>query len=235
MLSIETATFIVQQITFLSAYVLSVSMTGAFTAWLTDKMGDSTGRDFGYMTLNPFMHINLLGMLFIVWAKIGFGNRVPIDPSNIRSPYRSLKVAVAYYADAAACLVLAFISLFVLLILFGPSVVSMIKTLLYCAGDLSHMQIAQICPTFSSARITAIFIFLAMAYLNLILGVVRLIVNSFYLFMEIRPGAMHDSNQNYYMTLIVPFILVIVFASPLMSLVVQLLTSVAYLLTRLLF
>lgn len=237
MLSLDTATFIVQQVTFLLAYIVSVTLTGAFTAWLTDKMGDSTGRDFGYMTLNPLVHINLLGMLFIVWAKIGFGNRIPIDPSNIRAPYRWLKVAVAYYADAVACLVLGFIALFAVLVLFGPIVPGMIKTLLYrCSYDLTHMDISQMCPTFSSGRITAIFILLATAYLNVVLSAIRFITNSFYLYLELRSGnRQQDSMQNYYMTFVVPLILLFLFGSLFIGLVVDLLSAVAYLLTRLMF
>lgn len=236
MLSLDTATFIVQQVTFLLAYIVSVTITGAFTAWLTDKMGDSTGRDFGYMTLNPFVHINLLGMLFIVWAKIGFGNRIPIDPSNIRAPYRWFKVAIAYYADAVACLILGFLALLAVLILFGPIAPGMIKQLLYrCSYDLSHVDISQMCPTFTSGRITAIFILLATAYLNVVLSAIRFITNSFYLYLELRPGNNHDAMQNYYMTFVVPLILLFLFGNLFIGLVVDLLASVAYLLTRLMF
>jgi len=235
MLKIDTATFIVQQITFLFAYVISVSMTGALTAWLTDKMGDSTGRNHGFMSLNPAVHVNLFGMFCIVWAKIGFGNRVPIDASYIRNPYRTLKVVIAYYADVLASIALAFIGLVALLFLFGPSVVPMIKVLLLCADDISHMQLAHMCPTFSSARITAIYIILAIAYLNVVLAAVNIVLNSFYLYLETRSKSRHDLGQNYYKLFIVPFILVLFLSNPLRYLVVELLSNVAYLLTRLMF
>lgn len=235
MLKIDSATFIVQQITFLFAYVISVSMTGALTAWLTDKMGDPTGRNHGYMTLNPAVHVNLFGMFCIVWAKIGFGNRVPVDPSYIRNPYRTFKIAVAYYSEVLASLALAFLGLIALLVLFGPSVVPMIKTLLLCADDISHMQLAQMCPTFSSARITAIYIILAIAYLNVVLAAVNFILNSFYLYLETRSQSRHDFSQNYYKYFIIPFILVLFLSNPLRYIVVQLLSQVAFLLSQLMF
>ncbi len=233
---LNTTAFIVQVITFIFAYIVSVTITGALTAWITNKMGDSTGKDFGYMTLNPFVHINLFGLLFIVWARVGFGNRVPVDPYNIREPHRRLKMGLAYYADAIACVVLAFISLFTLVVLFGPGMPDMIKTLLYrCSSDLSHLELAQSCPSFSSARITAIFVLLATAYLNVVLGVVRLIINSFYLYLDTRSRGAHDMTQNYYMTFIAPFILLLLFGSPLIVLTVETLTAVAQVLAHLLF
>lgn len=235
MLKIDSATFIVQQITFLFAYAISVSVVGAFTAWLTDKMGDPTGRNHGFMTFNPGVHVNLFGMFCIVWAKIGFGNRVPIDPTYIRNPYRTLKVAIAYYSEVLASLVLAFIGLVALLILFGPSVVPMIKTLLLCADDISHMQLAQMCPTFSSARITAIYIILAIAYLNVVLAAVNLLLNSFYLYLETRSQSRHDYAQNYYKFFIIPFILVLFLSNPIRFVVAELLSQVAYLLSHVMF
>lgn len=235
-MSPDTATFIVQQITFLFAYIISVSVTGALTAWITDKLGDPTARDYGYLTLNPLVHINIVGMLFIVWMKIGYGNRIPIDSDNLRGPYRHFKMALAYYADAIACIVLAFVGLFILLLLFGPEVPDIIKFLFYgCANGLTHIDLAHMCPTFSSARITAIFILLAMAYLNVVLGAIQLITNSFYLYMDTRPGTMHDITQNYYMTLIAPFILVLLFGTSLVYLTVELLTGVAHFFALLLF
>lgn len=235
MLKIDTATFIAQQITFLFAYVISVCATGVFTAWLTNKMGDPTGRNYGFMSLNPARHVNLFGMICIIWAKIGFGNRVPIDPSYIREPYRRIKIAIAYYSEVIASLILAFVGLVALLLLFGPSVVPMIKVLLLCADDISHMQLAQMCPTFSSARITAIYIILAISYLNVVLAAVNFVLNSFYFYVETRERAKYDFAQNYYKFFIIPFILILFLSNPIRYLVVQMLSYVAYLLTRLIF
>jgi Zn-dependent protease len=53
-------------------------------AYVANRMGDSTARDMGKMTLNPFVNINWLG--FAMFVLIGFGilGSAPVNESRMR-------------------------------------------------------------------------------------------------------------------------------------------------------
>ncbi len=67
------------------------------------RLGDSTAKDAGRLTLNPFAHIDLLGtviiplfLLFYGGIFIGWAKPVPYNPYNLKDKkYGSLKVGIA--------------------------------------------------------------------------------------------------------------------------------------------
>jgi Zn-dependent protease len=64
-------------------------------AYVAYRMGDTTARDMGRMTLNPFVNINWLG--FAMWVLIGFGilGSAPVSASRMRDRRWGLLAAVA--------------------------------------------------------------------------------------------------------------------------------------------
>jgi Zn-dependent protease len=80
--------------------------------WLALRLGDSTARDFGRLTLNPIPHIDPIGSIaipllsyitagsvFIAWAK-----PVPINPANFRN-FRRDDILVALIGPLSNLLV----------------------------------------------------------------------------------------------------------------------------------
>ena len=73
--------------------------------WMADRLGDSTARDAGRLTLNPVAHIDLWGSILMpVWIFVGTGGGlifgyakpVPFNPYNLKDQkYGSAKVAIA--------------------------------------------------------------------------------------------------------------------------------------------
>ena len=63
----------------------------AFAAW---KLGDSTARDQGRLTLNPLRHIDPMGFLFIIFAGFGWAKPVQFDPGQLRN-FRRDKALIA--------------------------------------------------------------------------------------------------------------------------------------------
>lgn len=59
-------------------------------AYMANRLGDSTAKEMGRLTLNPLVHLDLLGtaMLFIV--HIGWAKPVPVNPFNFKNPKRDL-------------------------------------------------------------------------------------------------------------------------------------------------
>lgn len=57
----------------------------AWTAW---RLGDDTAARQGRLTLNPMMHLDLMGTLLIFLAGFGWARPVPIDPTRFQHPRR---------------------------------------------------------------------------------------------------------------------------------------------------
>lgn len=59
-------------------------------AYVANRLGDPTASQLGRLTLNPLVHLDLLGtaMLFIV--HIGWAKPVPVNPFNFKNPKRDL-------------------------------------------------------------------------------------------------------------------------------------------------
>jgi Zn-dependent protease len=87
----------------LAVLLLSLSFHEAAHAWTADRLGDSTARLLGRLTLNPLAHIDWFGtvlfplLLVSVGAPvIGWAKPVPVDLRQLRSPRRDYAlVAVA--------------------------------------------------------------------------------------------------------------------------------------------
>ncbi|HKM40340.1 MAG: site-2 protease family protein [Patescibacteria group bacterium] len=73
-------------------------------AWMANRLGDSTAKDLGRLTLNPIPHIDLFGSIilpfFFILSQSGFilawAKPVPYNPNRIKDKkYGDLKVAIA--------------------------------------------------------------------------------------------------------------------------------------------
>jgi len=75
------------------AFLISAAFHEAAHAWTAYKLGDDTAANAGRMTINPLVHIDPMGLIFlIIMAASGFGigwaKPVPINPYNFRNPRR---------------------------------------------------------------------------------------------------------------------------------------------------
>lgn len=57
-------------------------------AWAADRLGDTTAREEGRLTLNPVKHIDPWGLLLLLVAGFGWARPVRFDPSKFRHPRR---------------------------------------------------------------------------------------------------------------------------------------------------
>lgn len=81
---------------------LLIALVPAFTvhefahAWVAYRLGDSTAKDMGRLTLNPMKHLDVFGILLVLVAGFGWAKPVPVNPYNLRHGRRDLAiVAVA--------------------------------------------------------------------------------------------------------------------------------------------
>jgi len=76
--------------------VCSVAVHEFAHALVADRLGDPTPRAKGRLSLNPLVHLDPLGTLFILFWGFGWGKPVPYDPYNLKDPDRDgAKIALA--------------------------------------------------------------------------------------------------------------------------------------------
>jgi len=64
-------------------------------AWTANRLGDDTAKLLGRLTLNPFKHLDLMGVIFLLVVGFGWGKPVPYNPSRIQDPNGTIKIALS--------------------------------------------------------------------------------------------------------------------------------------------
>lgn len=64
-------------------------------AWMATRLGDKTAMHLGRLTLNPFAHIDPLGLFLFIVAGFGYGKPVPYDERALKHDLDEIKIALA--------------------------------------------------------------------------------------------------------------------------------------------
>jgi len=80
--------------------------------WVAEKMGDTTARWLGRITLNPIKHLDPIGTLMLLLFGFGWAKPVPVNFSNLRD-YRKGMILVSA-AGITANITLAFLALLIM-------------------------------------------------------------------------------------------------------------------------
>jgi len=59
------------------------------------KLGDDTVKEDGRLTLDPFRHIDILGLIFIIFAGFGWAKPVRFYPDKLKNPRRDKAIIAA--------------------------------------------------------------------------------------------------------------------------------------------
>ena len=87
---------LVRILKFLPGIILGLTVHEFSHALVAHRCGDSTSKDQGRITLNPFKHIDLLGFIMLIVAGFGWAKPVQFNEANLRNPkYDVMKIAVA--------------------------------------------------------------------------------------------------------------------------------------------
>lgn len=82
--------------------------------YMAYKLGDNTAKSMGRLSLNPLKHLDVFGVLCMVFFHFGWAKPVPIDPRNFKNPRRGF--ALTALAGPLTNLVLGFCSAFLYLL-----------------------------------------------------------------------------------------------------------------------
>lgn len=77
------------------AVVVAIVVHEYAHARVADDFGDPTPRAAGRLTLNPLKHLDWLGLLMLVVARIGWAKPVPINPAYFRDRRRGIMLVSA--------------------------------------------------------------------------------------------------------------------------------------------
>lgn len=69
----------------LPAVIIAITFHEFAHAYAADKLGDTTPRNQGRLTLNPLTHLDPFGFVLLMFAHIGWGKPVQINPNNFNS------------------------------------------------------------------------------------------------------------------------------------------------------
>lgn len=210
------------------AYIISATLVGAFRAWVAKKMGDPTGQERGLLTFNPLVHIEPIGIFLLLYLGVGWGRRVPIDPTNIHAPHRGLKLIAAYFAESFLYFVLGLVSLVMLIGFFGPTILELVFYLARSSQTLP-LSVAELYPSYGSLVLSLAFILFQFVYLNILLGALSFIIDGCKLAIaywadEIEEG----SSAQFYLSFALPLFLVFFLAGPLRLFWLNLIIRVGY-------
>lgn len=122
--------------------------------FVADKLGDSTARRLGRLTLNPIKHMDIIGTLMVFIIGIGWAKPVPVNFNNLRNPKRDMIWVAA--AGPVTNFSLALLSAMVM------------RFIVFFAGEFSNDPMGMF--------LQPVVLMLAFSvYINLLLGIFNLI------------------------------------------------------------
>jgi Zn-dependent protease len=141
--------------------IVSLSVHEAAHAGVADRLGDSTARLLGRLTINPIAHVDPIGTIlfplvaiFTGLPLIGWAKPVPVNPSRLHPNWRQ-KFMVIAAAGPASNIVLALLASMALLVI-GP---------VEASGDFLASPIA---GRFEYFLETAVFVNVLLAVFNMV-------------------------------------------------------------------
>ena len=99
----------------LPAIIISMAVHEYAHAQVADWLGDDTPRRMGRLTLNPFSHIDIVGMIMLFLVQFGWAKPVMVNPANFKD--KKTDDMLVSIAGPLANLIVAFITLAVLTVM----------------------------------------------------------------------------------------------------------------------
>jgi Zn-dependent protease len=102
--------------------------------WVANRMGDSTAKLLGRLSLNPLQHLDPIGTLMLFIFGFGWAKPVPVNFTNLRDRRKGLIFVSS--AGVIANIILAFLALFFYRLL-SPAPSGILSTLLYFFAQIN--------------------------------------------------------------------------------------------------
>ncbi|MGE3270590.1 MAG: site-2 protease family protein [Chloroflexota bacterium] len=126
---------------FIVALVVAVTFHEFAHAFVALRLGDSTAKLLGRVSLNPMRHLDLWGSMTFLFIGFGWGKPVPINPYQMRGISPRLGYAISALAGPTSNVLLAFIATIPVRLAY-PDLASMDRTFVQFLGMLISLNIA---------------------------------------------------------------------------------------------
>ncbi len=134
---IHVSTKLINFLSFLPMFLISLGIHEFAHAYSASKLGDNTAKNMGRLTLNPFKHADLVGtylMPFISFASgfalIGWAKPVPVDRRNFKNHLRD--DAIVSFAGPLSNFILAIVFWLALIVFINSGLVRSTYVLNIC-------------------------------------------------------------------------------------------------------
>jgi hypothetical protein len=135
----------------LLSYVPTVTIVGWFEAWIAKKCDDDVPEQFGFLTLNPFAHFNILGFAVLLIGQLfgdyitifqgipGWGRYIPLNPSE----YSRWRASLEFHARGLAHLVLTIMAMIGIILFMKFGLIGMNSAINPSSAWRSILQVLQ--------------------------------------------------------------------------------------------
>jgi Zn-dependent protease len=72
------------------AILFSLTIHEYAHGWIALRCGDRTAQDAGRLTMNPFAHLDLFGVIMMIFGPFGWAKPVPVNFYNLGNPKRDM-------------------------------------------------------------------------------------------------------------------------------------------------
>jgi len=224
MVPILSVELLIGAVALIFAYLFSVTLIGTTHALVAQWAGDDTAASLGMLSFHPYWYIDGFGLACTIVFGFGWGKLLPFIPTNVRAPYKSLRVLLVYLTQPITAIVLAVTALTLNIFLIGPQ--SLCFAFNYILLDsfirgISTYQLSMISAGASSATLVTAIILIAITSLNIFLATWSLVHNAFYHVLYL--GAQNGYNYMQYseLILIIGPLTIFVFFSPLLRIMLM--------------
>lgn len=234
MLNLSLTQSLATTISLFCAYLISVPLTGAFQAWVSKKMGDDAAQEAGFLSFNPMVHIDPIGMILLVIFGIGWGKQIPSDAHAIKNSHRILRLILVHSAETLMSLCIALSSLLIMILSFGLSPLFGAFEMFF-SGNVPIHTFANLWPQASSLSIAAILLLMALVFFNIFIATLSFVTHGirFALVLGFERGYDYVEYADY-LIFLAPIIILLFFADTLRGIFMYSIVYGAYMLGYLL-
>ena len=109
--------------------------------WVAYRLGDTTAKDAGRLTLNPLKHIDPMGLLMMIVFKFGWAKPVPVNMMRFRNPKRGMALTALAGPVSNLLLAVLFLGIGKVIYLYAPYSAGMNVFFEWCLFTVAPMSV----------------------------------------------------------------------------------------------
>lgn len=227
MVSLNLTETIISIVTLFFAYLMSITITGAGQAWIAKRWGDDSLEQAGLLSLNPIDHFNAFEFaILFIFFRVGIGFTLPLNNDNINMPYQELKTILAYCSRAIINVIIAIVSLFCIIALFGPQAM-LLSQQIFQTQSVPFDSFVQVFQQYSSLRIITGLFLTALIFENVVGATLNLVIQLQYYGIKKIGLESQTGQQSFFIALIAPLVILFFFGDTILLFFLRLVSLAA--------